>query len=90
MTPSKVLIMRHGEKPEVPDDINLAPVGVARAKQLVNYIPPKFGRPQFLFASQQSRDSNRPVETFEPLSQSIGIAIDSSFTDHQSQQCCPK
>jgi len=85
MTATKILIMRHGEKPEVKGDINLAPAGVARAKQLVNYIPTTFGRPQFLFATEQSRDSNRPVETLERLSQGIGVAIDDSFTDHQDR-----
>lgn len=85
MTPNKILIMRHGEKPEIAGDINLAPAGVARANQLVDYVPATFGRPQFLFATQQSRDSNRPVQTLEPLSQGIGVAIDSSFTDHQDR-----
>jgi broad specificity phosphatase PhoE len=83
MAATKILIMRHGEKPDVAGDINLSPAGLARAKQLVSYIPTTFGRPQFLFATQQSKDSNRPVETLEPLSQSISVDIDSAFADHQ-------
>ena len=77
--------MRHGEKPEMAGDINLAPAGVARANRLVDYIPATFGRPQFLFATEQSGDSNRPVETIEPLSVSIEVDIDSSFADRQYQ-----
>lgn len=77
--------MRHGEKPEIAGDINLAPAGVARANRLVDYIPATFGRPQFLFATEQSDDSNRPVETIEPLSLSIKVDIDSSFADRQYQ-----
>jgi hypothetical protein len=83
MTPNKILIMRHAEKPSDPHNINLAPKGLARAKQLATYIPATFGRPDFLFATQQSPDSNRPLETIEPLAQSSGLNIDDSFADNQ-------
>jgi broad specificity phosphatase PhoE len=86
MTPNKIVIMRHGEKPETAGDINLAPAGVVRAQQLVTYIPATFGTPQFLFAAGESRDSNRPVETLQPLSQSVKVEIDSSFDDRQFKE----
>lgn len=86
MTPNKILIMRHGEKPATAGDINLAPAGVVRAQQLVTYIPDTFGIPQFLFAAGESKDSNRPVETLQPLSQSVKVEIDSSFDDRQYKE----
>lgn len=81
MTPDKILVMRHAEKPNTGGDIHLAPEGATRAQHLVTYIPSTFGSPQFLVATQQSVDSNRPWETIEPLAQSIGVKIDDSFAD---------
>jgi len=86
MTPNKILIIRHGEKPGVAGDIHLAPAGVARAQQLATYIPDTFGTPQFLFAAGESKDSNRPVETLQPLSQGIKVEIDTSFDDQQFRE----
>src|ERR1700751_5718693 len=81
MTPDKILVMRHAEKPDTGGDIHLAPEGATRAQHLVTYIPSTFGPPQFLVATHQSVDSNRPWETIEPLAQSIGVEIDDSFAD---------
>lgn len=81
MTPDKILVMRHAEKPNTGGDIHLAPEGATRARHLVTYIPSTFGPPQFLVATHQSVDSNRPWETIEPLAQSIGVKIDDSFAD---------
>jgi hypothetical protein len=83
MTPNTILIMRHAEKPAEKGDIHLASPGVQRAQRLATYIPKTFGQPNFIFATQQSPDSNRPVETVQPLSNAIGVPIDSSFANDQ-------
>jgi broad specificity phosphatase PhoE len=75
MMPNKILIMRHTEKPEVHDDIHLTSAGIARAQQLMTYIPSTVGNPQFLFAAAESKDSNRPMATIQPLSQAINVGL---------------
>jgi hypothetical protein len=42
---------------------------------------PRFLKPDFLFATQKSKSSNRPVETITPLSVATGLSINSSFPD---------
>ena len=90
MTPNKILIMRHAEKPDAAGDIHLAPKGLARAQHLETYIPATFGRPLSLFATKKSPDSNRPWETIEPLSRSIGVDIDDSFADREYEALAAK
>lgn len=84
--PATILLIRHAEKPET--GMDLAPAGFARAKQ----IPLLFGgvgaaaphnlpRPDFLFATHVSKNSNRPVETITPLSQALGLPISHEIAD---------
>lgn len=42
---------------------------------------PRFLTPGFLFATQKSKHSNRPVETITPLSVATGLTINSSYPD---------
>ena len=42
---------------------------------------PRFQTPKFIFATEQSHQSNRPVETITPLSLALGLSISSSFPD---------
>jgi hypothetical protein len=43
--------------------------------------PARFLAPDFLFATQKSKHSNRPVETITPLSLATGLTINSSYPD---------
>lgn len=91
-TQTRVLIIRHGEKPGDPaaesavDGRELSPRGVERAAALATYIPRTFGAPDFLFATQQSKHSNRPVETITPLSQAVGVEINDKHADDDYQK----
>ena len=42
---------------------------------------PRFRTPKFIFATEQSHHSNRPVETVTPLSLALGLDIKSNFPD---------
>ena len=42
---------------------------------------PRFQTPKFIFATEQSRHSNRPVETVTPLSLGLGLGINGNFPD---------
>jgi hypothetical protein len=85
--PATVLLIRHSEK-LTDGRIDLAPAGFARAKDLPQlFLPsaagaaPKFPRPDVLFATHQSKHSNRPFETIQPLSQALGLPINTDFAD---------
>jgi broad specificity phosphatase PhoE len=82
MSPRRVVILRHAEKPgdpTAPDDPaspELSEQGVARAQMLATLIPEKFGPLDFLFAAADSANSRRPVETVKPLAKKIGFGPD--------------
>jgi hypothetical protein len=85
--PAAVLLIRHAEK-LTDGRIDLAPAGFARAKDLPElFLPsaagarPKFPRPDVLFATHQSKHSNRPFETIQPLSQALNLPINTDFAD---------
>jgi hypothetical protein len=82
--PATILLVRHAEK-LTDGRLDLSPVGFERAKM----IPMLFGgsaphnlpRPDFLFATQQSKHSNRPVETITPLSEALKLPISHEIAD---------
>jgi hypothetical protein len=82
MAPQRIVILRHGEKPGDPDSADiaaepdLAPAGVKRADALVSVIQARFRRPDFLVAAASSNASHRPVETLQPLADSLGFLPD--------------
>ncbi len=84
--PATILLIRHAEKPA--SGMDLSPTGFERAK----VIPQLFGgtgaaaphnlpRPDFLFATHVSKNSNRPVETITPLSAALGLPISHEIDD---------
>jgi broad specificity phosphatase PhoE len=85
--PSQILIIRHGEKPGDPstdsagESPDLSTQGYERAASLAVYVPATFGKPDVLFATQTSKNSNRPVETITPLAAALGLAIDHRYAD---------
>jgi broad specificity phosphatase PhoE len=81
VTNARILLMRHAEKAGNPMDPHLSQDGSTRAAKLADYIPATFGVPQFLIATSISKHSMRPIETIEPLSAKIGVAVDSTYAD---------
>lgn len=81
MSPKRILVMRHAEKPSDPKCPDLSAAGRTRAERLADYVPATFGKPDFLFASALSKHSARPIETITPLSQKIDVPIDTTFAD---------
>lgn len=83
-----LLIIRHAEKPE--DGDGLTPVGEKRAQAYVKYFatyaingkPSKFTH---IFAATDSKKSHRPRLTIEPFAKSIGMTIDTRFTDKDNE-----
>ena len=81
--PTEVILLRHAEKPDDEQSPELAHKGRVRAAALSEYLPHRFGAPTFLFATKPSPVSNRPVLTLNPLSEALGLPIDTSFQDEE-------
>ena len=84
--PAQILLLRHAEKPDSAADLGLSPKGQIRAAALAIYLPAMFGRPSHLVAASQSKDSNRPALTLTPLSDALGIPIDTHFEHDQFKE----
>jgi hypothetical protein len=77
-----VLIIRHAEKPATGD--GLSPEGYRRARAYADFfrrfeVDSKPVRPDWLFASSDSRGSRRPRLTLEPLGAALGRPLDTRF-----------
>ena len=83
MSQRRILVLRHAEKTGDPMDIDLSPAGAIRAQKLADYIPATFGTPQILIGTALSKHSDRPVETLTPLSQRMGLSIESYFGNEE-------
>jgi hypothetical protein len=81
--PATILLIRHAEKPET--GMDLTPAGFARAAALPQLFggatPHNLPRPDFLFATHVSKNSNRPVETITPLSEALKLPISHDIAD---------
>jgi hypothetical protein len=84
-----ILIVRHAEKPAAGDQLSSA--GEARAQTYANFFK-NFtldGQPlklDYLFASADSKVSQRARLTIEPTSKLLGLAIDCQFADAKYQE----
>ena len=82
--PATILLIRHAEK-LTDGRIDLSPVGFERAKRIPELFgaaaPHNLPRPDFLFATHQSKKSNRPVETITPLSEALKLPISAEIAD---------
>jgi broad specificity phosphatase PhoE len=88
--PSRILIIRHGEKPALSGDLSAR--GYARARALVNLFTRQpqlltYGKPVAIFAfGNFDGHSARGIETASPLAESLGLTVDSSFLPDQTSQ----
>jgi len=93
-TPSKapvvIYIFRHAEKPVGEGkDPNLTERGFQRARAIPSLFvmapgatqPARFPRPDYIFATETSKGSNRPIETITPLAQVLHLKINHDFAD---------
>ena len=87
--PAHILIIRHAEKPpDVDRSLDLAPAGAARARALPQLFtsspgrPDPFPKPDFIFATQDTKHSHRPFETVAPLGSALGLRINTTFADN--------
>jgi hypothetical protein len=84
--PSRILLMRHADKPDDPEDSDLSEAGIKRAEHLVTYIPQTFGKPDYIIATAHSKHSNRPTETVQPLANALGMEVQDDIRDSDFQE----
>ena len=77
--PKRIILMRHADKTDDPEDEDLSDTGHARAEHLATYIPQTFGKPDFIVATSHSKHSNRPRETVQPLADALGMNVMHDF-----------
>ena len=91
-SPALVLLIRHAEKPLGDQKLSdLAPEGFHRADLLPTLFlapagstkPPRFPRPDAIFATDTSKHSNRPIETVTPLARALRLRIDHEYADSE-------
>lgn len=46
---------------------------------------PRFPTPNFIFATQRSKNSNRPIETVTPLATALNLHIDDGYEDNDEE-----
>jgi len=88
--PATILIIRHGEKPDAKGNPHLSALGRRRAEMIAQTFPAMFHKLSMLFATAPSKDSNRPYETLEPLSDALNLRINKSFADDEHSHLAKK
>jgi hypothetical protein len=84
--PAEVLIIRHAEQPARGSLVHLSDIGRTRAAALPHLFPARFATPTFLFATRPSKESDRPLETLQPLAAALRLRIDDRFPDDSFAQ----
>src|SRR5215218_6807327 len=84
--PRSILLIRHAEKPADADS-GLSPVGRKRADALPELFkraadrPDPLPTPDFIFAAQASRHSNRSAETVAPLARALKLEVNTGYAN---------
>ncbi len=88
--PAQIIVIRHAEKPDDPENVHLSLKGRQRAMALVPYLTetPELaahGLPAALFATsaQKLGRSLRPQETLEPLAKMLNLPLRTPFQNKE-------
>ena len=82
--PVSIMLIRHAEDVGVSGE-DLSPRGYERAEALPRLFSSRLPRPDVIIATRASKESNRPIETMEPLSRQLHVPIDDRFRDKDYQ-----
>ena len=89
--PATVLLVRHAEKPPDADEsVHLSAEGKKRADALPGLFeaskarPDPLPKPDFVFATENSKHSHRPLETVTPLARKLKLTVNAYRPAHGS------
>lgn len=89
--PSHILIIRHAEKPpDTAKSVDLSAEGKQRAEALYKLFaagdkrPNPLPKPDFIFATKNTKHSFRPLETVVPLAKKLNLPINANYTEEDS------
>lgn len=89
--PAQVILIRHGEKPDVGAELNAQ--GFQRAQALVKFFKSApavtvYGTPVAIYAAApKNEDSSvRSIQTVTPLAKALGVRINADFTRGQTSK----
>jgi hypothetical protein len=84
--PAQIILIRHADEPDDPNDPHLSRAGVKRAEQLVSFITTdpamtRFGLPAAVFATRTTKHGNalRTQETVAPLARELQLPVQTPF-----------
>lgn len=81
-SPTKIVLLRHGEKPEDERNHNLSAAGLERSLSLPSLLLRRYGRPAAIFAPAPlapKASGIRSLETIVPTAVASGVNVDTSF-----------
>jgi len=79
MNTPTIYILRHAEKPIDQRDSFLSIAGFSRAEALVDWFRTNIGVPDYIFAAQPNKNSQRPYQTVMPLASAFDKLIDMRY-----------
>lgn len=97
--PAVIYVLRHAEKPIGDDkDPNLTPAGFKRADLIPTLFiaakgsaqPPRLQRPDYIFAADTSKHSNRPIETITPTARALNLPLNHDYQDKETAEISQK
>jgi hypothetical protein len=91
--PTVIYVLRHAEKlpGDETKDPNLTPTGYKRAGLIPTLFIAKNGTPRllhpdFIFAADTSKHSNRPIETITPTARALNLPLNHDFQDKDTAE----
>lgn len=81
--PKRIILMRHADKTDDPNDEDLSEAGWERAQKLATYIPESFGKPDVVIATAESKHSDRSKDTVKPLAEALGLQVQDYYKDKE-------
>lgn len=74
-----VVLIRHAEKTGRSGDRDLSEAGWRRAQALASALPRQVGTIDAIIAAKSTSKSARPMQTVQPLADSLGLSVDESW-----------